>query len=173
MQYQPSRDHGELRHRAEALVRKLQLPSAASLEMIVSRVADVTGLQILIEPVGNRAWEVVTGLVVVDPDRTTAKILIRKSDPRWYQFHTVLHELSHLLFAHPGCGTLPVKHPGARFARTGQTVLARGVTCVDFERDTDFSDIPAVMEAEAEKLSQLLSKAVLESPHSRDEAVFA
>lgn len=171
MQYQPSRDHGELRRRAEALVRKLQLPPAASLETIVSRVADVTGLQIAIEPLGDKDWETVTGLVLIGPG--TAKILVRKSDPRWYQFHTVLHEISHLLFAHPGCGTLPVKHPGSRFARSGQTVLARGVTCVDFERDTDFSDIPAVMEAEAEKLSQLLSKAVLESPHSRDEAVFA
>ncbi len=73
------------------------------------------------------------GLVLQTED--SARILIRKSDPRWYQFHTVLHELSHVVFGHTGCSTLPVRLDGAhRHLRAGQTVLARGVATPDFDR---------------------------------------
>ena len=123
---------------------------------IVRQVARATGKRIDVEPVGDRDWENITGLVLLTADSAT--ILVRKSDPRWYQFHTVLHELSHVLFGHAGCATLPVKHPGSRHVRAGQTVLARGIVTPDFEVDLDFSDTELVIEAEAEKLSQLLSR---------------
>ncbi|MET0829267.1 MAG: hypothetical protein ABWY26_07100, partial [Microbacterium sp.] len=88
------------------------------------------------------------------------------------QFHTVLHELSHVAFEHIGCTTLPIKHPGHNHVRAGQTVLARGIVTPDFEADLDFSDSELVMEAEAEKLSQMLSRLVLRPRQGRDEAVF-
>ena len=170
MIYSASRNQDELRSRAEAQLERLNLPSDVELADIVRQVARATGKRIDVEPVGDKDWENVTGLVLLSAD--SARILVRKSDPRWYQFHTVLHELSHVLFGHAGCATLPVKHPGSRHVRAGQTVLARGIATPDFEVDLDFSDTELVIEAEAEKLSQLLSRLVLRPRHGRDEAVF-
>jgi len=170
MSYSPSRDREELRRNADAMLSKLALTGEVGLSDIVSRVATVSGKRIEIDPIGDRDWETVTGLVLQTDDAAT--ILVRRSDPRWYQFHTVLHELSHVVFDHTGCATLPVRHPGHQHARAGQTVLARGVASPDFDRLVDYADMPAVMEAEAERLSQLLSKLVLRPRHGRDEAVF-
>ncbi|SDH21661.1 hypothetical protein [Microbacterium pygmaeum] len=170
MSHRASRDHTELRARAETQLERLALPADVELEDIVRRVAVATGRRIDIEPVGDRDWENVTGLVLLTTD--SAKILVRKSDPRWYQFHTVLHELSHVLFDHSGCTTLPVKHPGVHHVRAGQSVLARGIVTPDFEIDLDFDDAELVVEAEAEKLSQLLSRLLLRPRHGDDEAVF-
>lgn len=170
MIYRASRNQDELRSRAEAQLERLDLPLDVELADIVRQVARATGKRIDVDPVGDRDWENVTGLVLLSADSAT--ILVRKSDPRWYQFHTVLHELSHVMFGHAGCATLPVKHPGSRHVRAGQTVLARGIATPDFEVDLDFSDTELVIEAEAEKLSQLLSRLVLRPRHGRDEAVF-
>ena len=170
MIYRASRNQDELRSRAEAQLERLDLPLDVELADIVRQVARATGKRIDVDPVGDKDWENVTGLVLLSADSAT--ILIRKSDPRWYQFHTVLHELSHVMFGHAGCATLPVKHPGSRHVRAGQTVLARGIATPDFEVDLDFSDTELVIEAEAEKLSQLLSRLVLRPRHGRDEAVF-
>ena len=170
MSYRASRDHDELRARVEAQLERLDLPDDVELEDIVRQVARATGKRIDVEPVGDRDWENITGLVLLTAD--SAKILVRKSDPRWYQFHTVLHELSHVVFEHAGCATLPVKHTGSRHVRAGQTVLARGIVTPDFELDLDFADTELVIEAEAEKLSQLLSRLLLQPRHGHDEAVF-
>lgn len=170
MMHTVSRNQRELRSRAEAQLERLKLPSDLELPDIVRQVARATGKRIEVEPVGDRDWENITGLVLLTAD--SAKILVRKSDPRWYQFHTVLHELSHVAFGHTGCATLPVKHPGQEHVRAGQTVLARGIVTPDFEADLDFSDTELVMEAEAEKLSQMLSRLVLRPRHYRDEVVF-
>ncbi|WP_345542851.1 hypothetical protein [Microbacterium jejuense] len=159
-----------MRARADAQLQRLDLPDEVELDDIVRHVASATGKRIDIEPVGDRDWENITGLVLLTTD--SAKILVRKSDPRWYQFHTVLHELSHVLFEHAGCATLPIKHPGSRHVRAGQTVLARGIVTPDFELDLDFTDNELVIEAEAEKLSQLLSRLLLRPRHGHDEAVF-
>ncbi|GAA1996396.1 hypothetical protein [Microbacterium pumilum] len=170
MTYTASRNQHELRSRVEAQLRRLKLPAEAELTDIVECVAHASGRRIVVEPVGDRDWENITGLVLLTAD--SAKILVRKSDPRWYQFHTVLHELSHVAFGHTGCTTLPIKHPGHEHARAGQTVLARGIATPDFEEDLDFNETGLVMEAEAEKLSQMLSRLVLRPRHGRDEAVF-
>lgn len=171
MSYSPSRNRDELRSNAAFMMAKLDLSEHVDLPEIVGRVATVAGKHIEVDPIGDSDWETITGLVLQTDDH--ARILIRKSDPRWYQFHTVLHELSHVVFGHTGCATLPVKADGAhRHVRAGQTVLARGVATPDFDRLVDYADIPAVMEAEAETLSQLLSKVVLRPRHGRDEAVF-
>lgn len=170
MVYRASRNQDELRTRAGAQLERLNLSEGVELPEIVRQVAMTTHKRIDIEPVGDKDWETVTGLVLQSAD--SAKILVRKSDPRWYQFHTVLHELSHVLFGHKECATLPVKHPGNHYVRAGQTVLARGIATPDFEVDLDFSDQALVMEAEAEKLAQLLSRVALRPRHGRDEAVF-
>jgi hypothetical protein len=170
MIYRASRDQEELRSRADEQLERLNLPLDVELADIVQAVARETGKRIDVEPVGDKDWENITGLVLLSTHSAT--ILVRKSDPRWYQFHTVLHELSHVMFGHTGCATLPVKHPGNHHVRAGQTVLARGIVTPDFEVDLDFSDSELVMEAEAEKLSQLLSRLVLRPRHRRDEAVF-
>lgn len=170
MSYKASRDQEELRRRAEVQLRQLDLPTGVELSAIVQRVAVISNKRIDVEPIGNKDWENVTGLVLLSG--SSATILVRKSDPRWYQFHTVLHELSHVLFEHTGCETLPMKHPGNKHARAGQAVLARGVVSPDFERSLDFNDVQLVMEAEAEKLSQMLSRLVLRPKHGRDESVF-
>jgi len=170
MTYVPSRSRDELRRSAHAKLLELSLPDHAGLPEIVSHVATVTGKKIDVEPIGDKDWETITGLVLQTDDSAT--VLVRRSDPRWYQFHTVLHELSHVVYGHTGCGTLPVVHPGHQHVRAGQTVLARGVASPDFDRLLDYSDRAAVMEAEAERLPQLLSKVVLRPRHERDEAVF-
>lgn len=171
MIYKPSSDRDELRQKADAMMAQLALSDHVGLPEIVARVATITGKRIKVDPIGDRDWETITGLVLQTED--SARILIRKSDPRWYQFHTVLHELSHVVFGHTGCSTLPVRLEGAhRHVRAGQTVLARGVATPDFDRLVDYSDAGAVMEAEAERLSQLLSRVVLRPRHGRDEAVF-
>ncbi len=168
--YSPSKNRDELRSNADAILERMGLEDHADLSEIVSRVATLTGKRIDVEPLGDNDWETVTGLVLQTPE--TATVLVRKSDPRWYQFHTVLHELSHVMFGHTGCGTLPIQHPGQAHVRAGQTVLARAVASPDFDRELDYSDVGAVMEAEAERLSQLLSRVVLRPRHRRDEAVF-
>lgn len=170
MSYKPPKDREELRNNADAMLARMALPDHAELSEIVARVAALTGKRIDVEPLGDSDWETITGLVLQTPESAT--VLVRKSDPRWYQFHTVLHELSHVMFDHPGCGTLPIHHPGHAHTRAGQTVLARAVASPDFDRELDYTDVPAVMEAEAELLSQLLSKVVLNPRHHRDEAVF-
>ena len=76
-----------------------------------SAVPSLAGKRIAISPLGDQDWGAVTGLVLIR--RNSATVLFRRTDPRWYQLHTVWHELSHLLFAHPGCGTLPGQHPGS------------------------------------------------------------
>lgn len=168
--YRPSRSGIELRERAKELLEQLELPAGADLETIVSRVADLTGRRIDIEPVGDRDWETVTGLLLIDDTR--ARILSRRSDPRWYQFHTVLHELAHLIWEHPGCGTIPWRHAGMKHVGNARAVLARGVVTRDFESSVDYANADAVAEAEAEKLAQLLSAIVLLPLQRRDEAVF-
>ena len=171
MTYRPSRNRIELRQNADAMMAKLALSEHVDLAEIVARVATLSDKRIEVEPIGDRDWETITGLVLQTAESAT--VLVRKSDPRWYQFHTVLHELSHVLFEHTGCATLPIKLDGPHgHARAGQTVLARGVAAPDFDRVVDYSDISAVMEAEAERLSQLLSRVLLRPRHGRDEAVF-
>lgn len=170
MSHTPSRTAQELRRNAETLLHSLSLPPAADLETIVRRTADTTGLRVEVDPVGDKDWETVTGLVLVSQGR--ARILVRKSDPPWYQFHAVLHELAHLLFGHIGCGTLPARHPAAHHGPQGVSVLARGVVNVDFDREVDFDCPSTVIEAEAEKLAQLLSRVALTPATGRDEAVF-
>jgi hypothetical protein len=152
------------------MLSTLALTGHVGLPEIVSRVATVSGKHIEIHPIGDSDWETITGLVLQTDDSAT--VLVRRSDPRWYQFHTVLHELSHVVFGHTGCATLPVRHPGHQHIRAGQTVMARGVAAADFDRLVDYGDREAVMEAEAERLSQLLSKLVLRPRYVRDEAVF-
>jgi hypothetical protein len=160
--YEPSKNLEDLHNRTAAMLARLALGKNPDLKEVLARVAALTGKRIVISPVGDQTWEAVTGLVLIRP--TSATVLFRRTDPRWYQLHTVWHELSHLLFAHPGCGTLPGQHPGSRFSRRGQTILARGVTPVELEGETDFSDEASVIEAEAEGLAQRLSRVVLESP---------
>lgn len=170
MDYKPSQDQVDLHRRANAMLQRLDLPDNPELSTIVSRVATLTGKQIDVEPLGDRDWETITGLVLQTANSAT--VLVRKSDPRWYQFHTVLHELSHVVFGHTGCSTLPIQHPGHLHVRAGQTILARGVASPDFEKELDFTNHAAVMEAEAERLSQLLSRVVLRPRRRRDEMVF-
>jgi len=154
------------------MLARLGLGEHPDLNEVVSRVETLTGKSIVISPLGDQTWEAVTGLVLIR--RTSANVLTRRTDPRWFQLHSVWHELSHLLFTHPGHGSLPGQHPGSQFACPGQTILARGVTPVDLEKDTDFSDAASVIEAEAEGLAQMLSRMVLlESPRSGDDVAFA
>ena len=51
-------------------------------------------------------------------------------------------------------------------------MLARGIVTPDCEVDLDLGDTELVIEAEAEKLSQMLSHLVLLPRNRRDEAVF-
>ena len=81
MTYTASRNQQELRSRAEAQLARLELPADIEVADIVEHVARVTGRRIEIEPVGDRDWENITGLVLLTSH--SAKILVRKSDPRW------------------------------------------------------------------------------------------
>lgn len=158
-----------LRNRTVEAFLQLGLPRGASLASLLKAVADATGRHIEIDPVGGREWETVTGLVVLSEG--AARVLVRKSDPRWYQFHSVLHELSHLVLQHSGCATLPSGRRTGYAARPGQTVLARSTSRTDIENGIDFDDPEVVQEVEAEKLSQLLAQAMLGPKHRADEAV--
>lgn len=164
-----SRSADELRRRTAEMFSRLGLQRGASLASLLEVVADVTGRRIAIDPVGGREWEAVTGLVVLSEGE--ARVLVRKSDPRWYQFHSVLHELAHLVLDHKGCSSLPSGRRAGVTARPGQTMLARSTARTDFEVVVDFKDAEAVQEAEAEKLSQLLAQAMLGPKHLADEAV--
>lgn len=164
-----SRSAAELRRRTGEVFDRLGLERGASLASLLEVVAEVTGRRIEINPVGGREWETVTGLVVLSEG--AARVLVRKSDPRWYQFHSVLHELAHLVLAHAGCSSLLSGRRTGVATRPGQTMLARSTARTDFEVAVDFDDPEAVQEAEAEKLSQLLAQAMLGPKHRADEAV--
>lgn len=159
----------ELRQRTAEAFARLGLVPGTSLAVLLKVVADVSGRRIEIDPVGTREWQTVTGLVVLS--KGEARVLIRKSDPRWYQFHSVLHELSHLVLGHTGCSSLPSGRAVRVTARPGQTILARSATQMDFEAGIDFSDPESVQEAEAEKLSQAIAQVMLGPKHAADEAV--
>lgn len=97
-------------------------------------------------------------------------MFIRKSDPRWYQFHSVLHELfTWCLSTRDARRFLPKAHRD--HPRPGQTLLARSTMQLDFESGIDFSDPEPVREAEAEKLSQIIAQVMLGPKHLEDEAV--
>jgi hypothetical protein len=163
-----SRSAEELRERTSAAFGRLGLVPGSSLTDVLEVVANVTGRRIEIDPIGGREWETVTGLVVLREGE--ARVLVRKSDPRWYQFHSVLHELSHLVLDHTGCSSLPSGRRAGIATRPGQTILARSTLQLDFEAGIDFDDPEAVREAEAEKLSQLLAQVMLGPKHPEDEA---
>lgn len=164
-----SRNADELRQRVAAAFARLGLVPGSSLEALLAVVATVTGRRIEIDPVGGREWETVTGLVVLSEGE--ARVLIRKSDPRWYQFHSALHELSHLVLEHTGCSSLPSGRRTGVTPRPGETLLARSTGQADFESEIDFSDPESVREAEAEKLSQVIAEVMLGPKHPEDEAV--
>lgn len=159
----------ELRERTSSVLTRLNLSPGSSLEELLSVVATVSGRRIEIDPVGGREWETITGLVVLSEGSAT--VLIRKSDPRWYQFHSVLHELSHLVLEHTGCSSLPSGRRVGVSPRPGQTLLARSTAQTDFELNIDFTDPESVQEAEAEKLSQAVAQLMLGPKHPEDEAV--
>ena len=164
-----SRTVEELRQRTLRAFTELGLTPGASLASLLESVANATSRRITIDPVGGREWETVTGLVVLTEGE--ARVLVRKSDPRWYQFHSVLHELSHLVLDHAGCASLPSGRRAGVAPRPGQTMLARSTSRGDFETAIDFDDVEAVQEAEAEKLSQLLAQGMLGPKHRADEEV--
>lgn len=163
-----SRNPEELRQRTAIAFSRLGLGPGSSLAALLRVVATVSGRRIEIDPVGGREWETVTGMVVLSEGE--ARVLIRKSDPRWYQFHSVLHELSHLVLDHTGCSSLPSGRRTGVTARPGQTLLARSTSRADFEAGIDFSDPESVREAEAEKLSQSIAEVMLGPKHPEDEA---
>lgn len=164
-----SRSVDELHQRTAEALSRLGLVPGTSLAGLLKVVADVSGRRIEIDPVGTREWQTVTGLVVLSEGE--ARVLIRKSDPRWYQFHSVLHELSHLVLEHTGCSSLPSGRAAGVTARPGQTILARSATQMDFESGIDFSGPESVREVEAEKLSQAIAQVMLGPKHAADEAV--
>lgn len=149
--------------KVDRLLQALGISGGATVEDIVGLVSDLTNLTIEIDPVGDRDWETVTGLVLVNEGY--ARIIVRKSDPRWYQLHVVLHELAHLLYGHAGCATLPTAFDDLR-KRNGTTVLARGAVQVGA------TGPEAIMEREAEALSHRLSEFVLAPRFAADEAIF-
>lgn len=164
-----SRSADELRQRTADAFARLGLVPRSSLAALLKVVADATGRRIEIDPVGGREWEAMTGLVVLSEGE--ARVYIRKSDPRWYQFHSVLHELSHLVLEHTGCSSLPSVRRAGVTPRPGQTILARSTAQTDFEVAIDFTDAESVQEAEAEKLSQIIAEVMLGPKHPEDEAV--
>lgn len=164
-----SRNADELRQRTIDALARLGLAHGSSLDVLLAVVATATGRRIEIDPVGGREWETVTGLVILS--KGEARVLIRKSDPRWYQFHSVLHELSHLVLEHTGCSSLPSGRRAEVTLRPGQTLLARSTGQADFETEIDFSDSESVREAEAEKLSQVIAEVMLGPKHPEDESV--
>jgi len=137
-----------------------EFPDGATVESIVGRVADITGRSIQVDPLGDRDWETVTGLVLIQ--QKSARILIRKSDPRWYQLHVVLHELAHLLYGHTGCATLPTQFDDLR--RRDAVILARGASTPTAAHDE--------RESEAETLAERLSEIVLTPRFEADEKIF-
>lgn len=151
------------RNVVDRLVTELAHVGGATVESIAGRVSALTGYSIEIDPLGDRDWERVTGLVVMDVEDRRARILVRRSDPRWYQLHVVLHELGHLLYGHTGCAALPLAFDDLPHKR-GVQVLARG----------SLTDEPyATQEREAEALSHQLSEFVLAPRFADDEARFA
>lgn len=144
----------------DQLIAELELAGGATVEHIAGRISALTGLAVEIDPLGDRDWETVTGLVVVSGE--SARILVRGSDPRWYQLHVVLHELAHLLFGHTGCATLPLAFDDLP-RRADARVLARGVLR---------EGAATVQESEAEALSHRLSEFVLAPRFAADEAIF-
>lgn len=170
-EYAPPTGLADLQLRAAEMQTRLALSPRADFTELVSRVTALTGKRITVKAVGSSAWETVTGLLLVRPE--SAMILIRATDPWWYQFHIVLHEIAHLLFEHPGSHALPGHHPGSQFALPGQTVLARGAAPLSFEGEVDFLDVASVVEAEAENLAHVLSQLVLGTWHTRTERLSA
>lgn len=154
----------ELSIRVEEAFRSLDLPEACTVSRLLDRVSLLSGRAVAVDPCGNDAWGSLTGLVIIDAEK--ARILVRKSDPYWYQLHVVLHEVGHLVLDHVAC----TSHPGS--PRRGTQVLARSVASPRFAESGDYSDRQWVQEAEAEMLAHRLAAHMLRGPSARDEAVY-
>lgn len=90
----------------EALFAELEITRGATVERITDRVSALIGVDIEIDLLGDHEWATVTrGTLVKD---ASARIPVRRSDPRWYRLHVVSHELAHLLCGHSRCETLPM-----------------------------------------------------------------
>lgn len=88
----------------EPLISSAGLAAGMSLAEVVQAVSTYTGFSIEVSPVGHGGWGTLTGMLLVNEH--AARVLIRRSDPRWYQLFVLMHELAHLLLGHHGCATL-------------------------------------------------------------------
>lgn len=129
---------------------------------LVLEVARCSGKAIEISEVGDRSWGNLTGLLLANSSR--ARILIRRSDPRWFQLHVVLHELAHILLGHQGCEVLPAGLSDLK-EQHEFVVLGRSSRAC--------SSVSQALEAEAEELAMLWGENLLRPPHAADEAALA
>lgn len=90
--------------KADQIVQSIGFEQRGSVEELVQAIASHTGYTIEVVPIGYRAWGALKGMLLVEG--TQARVLTRRTDPRWYQLFVLLHELAHLLLGHRGCVSL-------------------------------------------------------------------
>ncbi len=90
----------------DRLFEELEVECGASVQCITERVSALMGLDIEVDVLDEDEWAAVPRFVLLDGDR--ARIPVRRSDPRWYRLHVVVHELAHLLCGHTMCVALPM-----------------------------------------------------------------
>jgi hypothetical protein len=151
----------------DRLFEELEVECGASVQCITERVSALMGLDIEVDVLDEDEWATVPRFVLGNGDR--ARIPVRRSDPRWYRLHVVLHELAHLLCGHTSCAALPMtfdqlRKPAEACVLAGAGVgmgaaMSAGLSTVSREQDQQEE-----REAEARALAHRLGLFV-EVPH--------
>ncbi|MDO4144115.1 hypothetical protein [Clavibacter michiganensis] len=157
---------GEIGKRSAAVftVHKLDVPR--TVDDLVQVVSQISGKPVLIERLGDERWERLTALWLSYPEQDV--VLVRSTDSPLYQTHCVLHELAHIVYAHPGCADFATPEDVSAFVRDGCTVRGRRLE-PDTARVTTRHD---TFEGEAESLARLLGRSLLRPRYLADEQAF-
>ncbi len=89
---------------ADELVSQLGLPASPCFDDVVTRVTDVYGKPLRLEPVADRDLSTLTGLWIDTHD--VGYVFFRSADPIVYRLHSIFHEFGHILSEHENCEAL-------------------------------------------------------------------
>ncbi|RFA17749.1 hypothetical protein [Subtercola boreus] len=138
-----------------------------NMEELVTRVSNISGKPVMIEPLGDERWETITALWVSYP--ASDLVLVRATDTHLYRTHCILHELAHIIYRHPGCSDLASAEVVQSLISDGATVRGRVVNPQAVRVASERSE---TIEGEAENLARLLGRSLLRPRYAAGEKSF-